>query len=521
MLIEILHPSGVCRFEQVLISLAVIKRYNSSKYYLEWVSAVLVKSKRLFISCCSLLAMATHVTHANVNSKGLDPEDRSGAWSLGAGYAWQDSPYAGESWRTDFMPQFIYSGEKFYFDTTRLGWHFVDNEDWQVDGFVSYYLNGYNDHSFYSSTGEVRDEDDPLKGMERSSSFEAGGRVVYKTDLGRWSLTASHDINGTHNGGRAEAEWSKTFRWESLQIEPWLKLNSYSRETANYYFGVTNSEALPTRPEYAVDATYSYGAGAAIRYTVFEQHHLSLSAGYTVFSDEILDSPIVSERGVTSVAFNYRYQFDDSPQRYQSRYNGSEPYNFFTNNPNPWSYRVAYGCTSDTSLNKIVRLQINCDGDDTNLASLFVSRRVTETLLTLPIEGWVTTGVARRFESEYHPNFWEGVFAFKAIFRQFPWSDTVETRFGVAEGISYAQRVPNIETERAVERDRRTSKFLNYLDFSFDVSIGDLFGKESLDKCFVGFSVHHRSGIFAASNFYSNVYGGSNVNTLYVECERY
>lgn len=127
--------------------------------------------------------------------------------------------------------------------------------------------------------------------------------------------------------------------------------------------------------------------------------------------------------------------------------------------------------------------------------------------------------MARRFESKYHDNFWEGVLAFKALFRKFPWSHIVETRFGIAEGLSYAQTIPNIETERAEERDRRTSNLLNYLDFSVDVSVGDVIQVPAWQHCFAGWSVHHRSGIFASSNLYGNVYGGSNVNTLYLECE--
>ncbi|MEM9760124.1 MAG: MipA/OmpV family protein, partial [Pseudomonadota bacterium] len=94
----------------------------------------------------------------------LDPQDRNGNWSLGFAYTWQDSIYAGESYRTDFMPSFVYTGETFFLDTTDFGWHAIDNARWQLDIFGSYFIQGYNDHTFFSDTGEVRDEDDPLKG---------------------------------------------------------------------------------------------------------------------------------------------------------------------------------------------------------------------------------------------------------------------------------------------------------------------------------------------------------------------
>ena len=73
--------------------------------------------------------------------------------------------------------------------------------------------------------------------------------------------------------------------------------------------------------------------------------------------------------------------------------------------------------------------------------------------------------------------------------------------------------------EKGDEKDRRTSHLIYYLDVSLDVSEGDVFGAEELKNLFFGFSIHHRSGIFASANLYGNVYGGSNVNTLYLEWE--
>ena len=446
-------------------------------------------------------------------NKALDPEDRSGNWSVGFNYDWNESPYLGETSRTDVMPNFIYTGKHFYLNTTEMGWHAIDNSQWQLDLSTYYLLAGYNDHTFFSDTGETRPEDDPLKGMERSGAFEAQATITRKTALGRWALQLNHDISNVHNGGGVGLSWSKTWRKGNWQLEPWAEANWFSAEKADYYFGVRADEATATRSAYNLSDTTNFRFGSALRYTAWKQHHFHLNVGYNHFDSSITESPIVDKNGVFNTSLSYRYEVGDMS------HSDDGAFNFFTNNPNPWSLRAAYGCTSDTSLNEILRLDINCDGDGTHLASLFASRQLSETMFTLPLEIWLTSGIARRFESQYQGNFWEGVLAFKAIFRKFPWSDIVETRFGVAEGLSYAQKIPNIETERAEERDRRTSKLLNYLDFSLDVSIGDILQVESAKSCFVGWSVHHRSGIFASSNLYGNVYGGSNVNTATIECE--
>jgi len=450
---------------------------------------------------------------ASSNNYSIDPEDRSGNWSIGFNYDVIQSPYIGEQNRTDVMPNFIYMGESFYLDTTELGWHIIDDEQWQLDIGTHYLLAGYNDHTFFSNTGDTRPEDDPLKGMERSGTFEGKIALTYKTDFGRWVIGINHDLRNTHGGGGVNSGWNYTWDIEHWQLRPWVEINWLSSEKSNYYFGVNEDEALDNRPPYYVSDSMNLGVGIAMVYNPWPEHFIAFNLGYTYFESNISDSPIIEENAIFTTSISYRYQFSELGSSQHDNFN------FFSNNPNPWSMRLAYGCTSDTSLNEILRFNIDCEGDGTNLASLFLSRQISETFFTLPIEAWITSGIARRFESDYHDNFWEGVFAFKAIFRKFPWSDSVETRFGVAEGLSYAQTVPNIETERAEERDRRTSHLLNYLDFSLDVSVGDVLQNKDWRHCFAGWSIHHRSGIFASSNLYGNVYGGSNVNTLYLECE--
>jgi outer membrane protein len=449
------------------------------------------------------------------DTRQLDPEDRRGNWSLGFAYTWQDSLYDGESYRTDFMPTFTYTGERFFLDTTDFGWHAIDTDRWQLDVFGSYYIDGYNDHSFFSDTGEVRPEDDPLKGMERKSALEAGLEMTRKTALGRFSAQLRHDIDGVHNGGDLRARWAKVIRRQNWQLEPWAEYRWWSAEKADYYYGVRDSEATATRPAYDLDSSDSWAVGIAGRYTLWEQHHFALNLAYRNFDSTITGSPVVTEDAVASANLSYRYELDRL--RVPA---GDGAFNFLTNNANPTSVRVAYGCTTETKFNEILRANINCNGGGgTRLASLFVGRKLSDDVFTLPLEAWLIGGVARRLENGLQDDFFEGVVAFKAIFRGFPWSDRVQTRLGFAEGFSYADSVPFIEKDKAEEKDRRTSHLINYLEFSLDVSVGDLLGVDSLRNLFAGFYVHHRSGIFASANLYGNVYGGSNVNALYLEWE--
>ena len=82
-------------------------------------------------------------------------------------------------------------------------------------------------------------------------------------------------------------------------------------------------------------------------------------------------------------------------------------------------------------------------------------------------------------------------------------------------GLSAAQRVPH--TEVISQNGKTTSRLLNYLDPTLDVSVGDVLGVRTLKETFVGFGVSHRSGVFGASRLLGNVSGGSNYIYTYLE----
>lgn len=445
----------------------------------------------------------------------LDPEDRSGEWSFGFAYILEDVIYAGEEREsTDLVPLFTYSGKHLFLDSTDFGWHAVDNSQWQLDVFGSYFTQGYNDHSFYRETGAVRPPDDALKGMERKNTVEAGLELTRKTDFGRFSVQLRQDVHGVHDGGELRARWANVIRGNQWQLEPWVEYNVLSEDKADYYFGVQSDEATATRPAYTVEQGSVWAAGLAGRYSLWRHHQLNLNLAYRAYSDEIASSPIVAEDSGVSVQFGYRYEFGG-----EKRPKDSGEYNFATNNARPTSLRVAYGCTTETKFVEILQGDINCADLDTDLASVFLGRQLSDRMLTLPIEGWLQLGLGRRFENDLQDDFWEGVFAFKAMFRQFPWSDSVETRVGFSNGVSYTGRIPALEQDKAARKNRRESHLLHYLEFSLDVSVGDLFRLDGMRDLFAGFYVHHRSGIFGSSNYYKNVDGGSNANMLYLEWE--
>jgi outer membrane protein len=447
--------------------------------------------------------------------RSLDPEDRSGDWSMGFAYFLDVPVYAGEvDLSRDFRPTFVYTGKRIFMDSTEFGWHAIDTDEWQLDISGSYFVEGYNDHTFVGETGGVRPERDPLKGMERKNALEASVELTRKTNFGRFGIELRQDASGVHNGAELRGHWAKVVRGPRWQLEPWVEYSWLSAEKASYYFGVKDDEVTDERPAYSIDASRSLTLGLAGRYRLQNQHHLNINLAYRTYGGDLLNSPTVKRDGGATVQLGYRYELGAS--RYAD---ASDNVDYFSNNDNSMSVRLGTGCTNDTRFIDVLGGDIDCSYEGTGLASLFVARKLSNEMFTLPVEAWFQTGIARRLENDLQDDFWEGVLAIKALFRRFPWRNQLDTRLGFSNGISYAASVPAIETEKAEEKNRRTSHLLHYLEFSFDLSIGDLLNVDRLRNGYIGIYVHHRSGIFGNSDFYNNVYGGSNTNGLYFEWE--
>ena len=101
-----------------------------------------------------------------------------------------------------------------------------------------------------------------------------------------------------------------------------------------------------------------------------------------------------------------------------------------------------------------------------------------------------------------------------------PWSDRLAFRWGIGFGFSAAEKVPYIEQVKQGDRDRNTSHFLNYLEWTVDFPLERLIRSRITRNCFAGVTVVHRSGIFDPSDILGNVAGGSDCFTVPLGCLR-
>ena len=138
----------------------------------------------------------------------------------------------------------------------------------------------------------------------------------------------------------------------------------------------------------------------------------------------------------------------------------------------------------------------------------------SDTLFGLPIEIYITPGLAHHYSSDAQGAATEIILGFKFFYTiPLPW----RFRFGATEGISYIDSITYYE-ENSIATDNFTpSRLLNYVDLSIDVNLGDVLHSTTLKDLWLGYAVHHRSGIGGHSTTFGNLRGGSNFNTLYFQ----
>jgi len=193
------------------------------------------------------------------------------------------------------------------------------------------------------------------------------------------------------------------------------------------------------------------------------------------------------------------------------------------------SFRLAYGMESDSDLGEIL------SGIDSfehtykfDVLSLDGGYLLKEECFSLPLDLYIKGGLAL-FRSEdlssksnltemqdlSDKDVYEFTLYVKLYYNIDFWQNRL--RLGFGEGGSYVTDylAPEVIEERSDgSSDPKYSKYLNYLDISFDIDIGKVFGYKPMFDTYLGYTLKHRSGIFGTIN---GVSGGSNYNTISIE----
>ncbi|HEY8069878.1 MAG TPA: MipA/OmpV family protein [Burkholderiales bacterium] len=454
------------------------------------------KKRRLAATACALGVACTAAWANSDPLTGLVAEP--GGAGLGAALRIESSPYLGGGTRYDLLPLYLYEGEHAYLHAYRIGLHLDSTPQRRFDVFLSHRFEGFPyDHPPASLAGMA----------ERQPGLDAGASYEYRGGWGAVYVEALHDATGVSGGSEFRLGYRDEWRSGRLILRPHVMLGWRDAKLNNYYYGVAPSEATAARPAYEPGAGVNVQVGLYGSYALTERWRLLAGVSATRWPQGVRDSPIVANRTETSLALGLMYDF--SPEY------------------NPWPesrpllVRVTAGQATDCDVAKVVRLVCTSTRtrDETRIQSLEIGRPFVEKLNGWPFDIVGYVGLLRHDERNVQPDFWQVDAYMKGLWYGFPWSGRVMTRLGLGAGVSYAHGVSLLELRDQQQNGRSTSRLLNYLDPTIDVSVGDLLGVPSMKRTFAGLGVSHRSGIFGTSQLLGNVNGGSNYIYSYIEWE--
>jgi len=420
----------------------------------------------------------------------------TGGAGLGAAVRVENSLYRGGGMRNDLVPLYVYEGKRAFLEAYRIGLKLHETPETRFDAFFGYRFEGFPYDSVPTS----------LAGMDgRDTGVDAGLRYQSQRPWGTLFGELLSDV-GKGSGG---SEIRLGYRYDGaigrLQVQPRIVFAARDARLNDYYYGVRPAEATAERPAYAPGSGVNTELGLSAVYRLSARWRLIGGLSATRWSAGVRASPIVDNR--TQLAGQLGLAYDFSPEH------DAWP------DGRPLIVKLAHGKSTDCHLAQVMLLKcLSTDTvDRTRITAIEVGRPFVERLNGWPLDFVGYVGLVQHHERGLQKDSLQANVYMKAYYYGFPWSERVRTRLGFGVGVSYAARVPYVEARDQLARGRNSSRLLNYLDPSVDISLGDLLGVESMREAYVGVGVSHRSGIFGSSRLLGNVNGGSNYIYSYLE----
>ncbi|HRO58125.1 MAG TPA: MipA/OmpV family protein [Burkholderiaceae bacterium] len=424
-----------------------------------------------------------------------------GSAGLGFLYRYEKSPYLGAGQRSDLLPLYLYEGERFFLNADRAGYKLFDDGIHRFDLFLSRRLEGFPQD----------DVPDVAEGMRpRNAGADLGLRYRRRFSWGTLRATALQDISNTSQGSELRLGYSYTWRSGRWTLRADLSMSFRDSRLNDYYYGVEPGEAAAARPAYASGSGSDYTVALYGTYRFLQNWRLIGGVALTVHDSAVRDSPIVRDGMQPAVFAGAVYDFGTATARWDD---GDDV---------PTFVKVFYGRGAGEGCHMVKIMNLSCTSlehdQPSSITGVHLGGPFIERLNGWPLDFHGYVGLLYRNEmNDVQSDAWQIDAYMKVFYYGFPWSHRVKTRIGFGAGVSYASHVPSPEVTSQARRGRPTSKLLNYLDPTIDVSVGDLFGSQRLKETYFGIGISHRSGIFASSRLLGSVNGGSNYIYAYFE----
>ncbi len=394
--------------------------------------------------------------------------------------------------RFDLVPLYLYNGKFVFFRGTSGGIHLVSNGRLELN-----LLGRYRFNQLDPGRSEYYD------GMDkRKQTVDAGIELTFR---GKWGgITANYlaDTLNRHQGQSAEFTYRYPIDRGSLSLTPFISWTWQSDRLANYYYGVRDDEARPDRPAYSPGRAQFMSFGLNTTWWLSDRAQFFANLGFTGSDKVVTDSPLTDLESATTFFAGGTYVFGNvrKPELYISSGRARE-----------WSWKVNYGYQAHGNIVG------KSDFADTTIGGLTFAKLLTD---GPRVDFTGKLAFFRHFEKdEGNGNFWSTALYIAATGKGFsPWSHEEVFRYSFGFGMSYAEKVPITEQRKQAAKGNNTARFLNYLELQLDYPLKRLFKSPSMQDCYAGLTIVHRSGIFGTSDILGDVAGGSDWITAHMEC---
>lgn len=222
--------------------------------------------------------------------------------SVGVAVVALKSPYAGYDTDTIPAPLISYEGRSFYFRGGAVGYRLVNQGGTELSATLSPYMMRF----------KHRDTDNPQLRLlsNRSLSGMAGLAWRHSADWGVVQASAEAEVTGHGGGVAADARYSYPLPVGKVRLIPGVGVNYASSKLNDYYFGVSQAEALRSGL-----ARYEAGSGASPYMDVTVVMPLgthwtgTASLRRSRLSDAVRDSPMTRGDHMDSAAVSLSYGF--------------------------------------------------------------------------------------------------------------------------------------------------------------------------------------------------------------------
>ena len=410
-------------------------------------------------------------------------------WGIAAVVRTATIPFTGSNQSvSSFVPMMFFEGEDFFVRGTSGGAHLWKDADEEVNALT-----------------RLRFFDIPKEFQNTVQGDTADFGLQYQRELDNawWQAEVMSDQSGNVHGN---LRGGTTFTGEDWILEPGLNIRYGTDDFISRYFAV---EPLTGQ---SADGAFIFSPEVAARYHVGSDLYLVGALRYNAFGSGIRELDAINDSGSFESYLGFGFFQDRGEPQFLGRPNGQERTEREIDVP-PF-IRLAQGFASPSDLGEILALDIEDDPFNNKMTSVFYGHPLSDQLFGLPLQIYLSPGLAYHYESDVQDETFE-LIAKIHLYYTFPWS--VRTRFGVAEGVSWIEDVTYIEGVSMAEKDYRPSNLMNYLDFTLDVNVGDLFGAEKMSALWLGVAVHHRSSIFESASQFGRIKGGSNYPSIYLQ----